>query len=236
MTLDESSFANYFAWIKPTNKIENPIEDLLSVIDVLEDDEASAEQLEATTRIIKKYENPEFLEIELESCKLKDSEKEKLLLEYVKKTLREIEGVLQAKGLNDFYKLCDMSSKFKYFKLRVFNEFKRTSFSALMENPEKNGIDVYLKNFFETHGNKSFQTTVWLTLFFKLLKTGRSRLKGRPSTLSRESGRILPWITSRWNRMTKTHYSVLSQSYSSSILLKNVKPITSYLLANLHMI
>lgn len=159
--MDESSFARYFEWMKPITKQTHPIEDLMYVLDVVRDEETPAEELQKATRIIKKYQNADEVDVELDSCEIKKREEERNLLEFAINVISQIQTLFLAKGLTDFIKVCDMSSQFKYFKIRVFDEFKRTNFSILLENHEKGGIDVYLKNFFDTHGkNTSFSSQI----------------------------------------------------------------------------
>lgn len=151
-SLDDSSFGRYFECIKPAKAAPNQVDNLLSFIDIVEDDESTSEELQQAANLVKQAQNQNNFETEFEYYKFISKEEEKAVLEYAKKTLTEIEAFLKEKNLTDFSKLCETTTQFKYFKLRVFNEFKRSNFSMLLENLEANCIDVYLKNLFETHG------------------------------------------------------------------------------------
>lgn len=152
--MDEGSFAKYFDWAKPEQEQPNPIMEMQEVIGILADEESTAEELNYATQILKRYENTDLVDVELESCMVRwRQEEEANLIEFAKNIMMQIQLFLVEKGLNNFNKLSDTTSQFKFFKLRTFDEFRRTNFSVLIENPEKGGIDVYMKNFYDTFGN-----------------------------------------------------------------------------------
>lgn len=148
--MDDSTFNKFFTWMKPSEKYQNPIRDLLHFINTIDDSSASAEELKAVSDLIKKYQN-ENIDSEIEACELKQKADSKVLSEYIDNVVSQIQAMVLEKGYTQYNEVCH-DSKLKYFKLRAFNELKQTNFSLLMENMEDNGIDVYLKNFYDTWG------------------------------------------------------------------------------------
>lgn len=153
LNMDESSFAKYFEWMPLMKSQTNPVEDLVSLINVAEDEESTGEELQDVAKLIKKYQDVDNVDHELPSCQIRERKQEELLLEFIGKSIIQIQTLLVDKNINNFEKACEMSSQFKYYKMRVFEEFKRVNFSMLLESNMKQGIEIYLKNFYETHGN-----------------------------------------------------------------------------------
>lgn len=151
MNLEDSSFDKFFERFSE-KPVENQSEEILDALDILEDDEADAEQLQELTALVKKAESNDRIDAEIQSCKFKGPNEEKTFTETLLSSIREIEAFYsESLGCDSFAKIA-LSPTTKFTKLRYFQDGKRRNLSFMIESPETERYKVYMKNLFETYG------------------------------------------------------------------------------------
>lgn len=134
------------------------------MIDIISDQDADAGELKEVAEMISKYETNQEENFEIPTVRFKDGASEEAALEQLTLALSEFESYLKTKGMETFNQV-DAAQPVKYYKIKL-GEKKRRSGFFLQENLEKNCVDVYLKNFFETHGRLAFSFGSSLTTIY----------------------------------------------------------------------
>lgn len=148
VSFDESSFGMYFEEINQKNSDAAKI---AKVINTFHDEDAGKEDLEEVMDLTSQCEGEDEGVSEMIGVRLKEEKFEKILFELFQSSLSEFSVYLKEKG---YPKLDCIASeeKIKYLKLKFANECKKRSGLLVRDAPEKSAVEVYLKNFYETHG------------------------------------------------------------------------------------
>lgn len=153
VSLDQLSFTRYMTEIPLLSSSRSPNADLIELIDIFSDENATAEELQMANVIACKYEGNEQENFEIPAVKFKDEEQEEAFYDQINSALTELEGFLKTKQINSFDQIAS-DLPLKYIKVNISGESQRKCAFYLQDNNEKHCVDVYMKNFFETHGKK----------------------------------------------------------------------------------
>lgn len=153
VVMDMRSFDQYFERVQLT-PAQNISEMIVELIEILEDETAEAEELDRLQKMIKAYGDEKSSNEDLEAVRFKGDKEEEMFLEMLGQTLFHMQGYLIEKGFDSIEKVNDTSTV-KYLKIRINNGDKK-DMVMVVEQPEKMEFKVYLKNFYETHGNSFF--------------------------------------------------------------------------------
>lgn len=128
---------------------------ILQTTDILEDEDADADELKEVEAIVKRAENVDEVREEIQVCKFKGQNEEKAFVDSLMDTLIEIETFLGALGYDSFDKITAPQTT-KFTKLRYFQEGKKRNVAFMAEQPETEKYRVHMKNFFQTYGIQTY--------------------------------------------------------------------------------
>lgn len=150
--LDQVLMEQYMTNIPPLKVSKDPIPEIIKLMDTLSDADATAEELKEAAELILHYQGIEEENFEIPTIKLKDEAVEIALIDQINLAVSEFEDFIKSRGCRTFEQMvCNLP--LKYYKIKIFGENKRKTGFYLRENFQTNCVDVFMKNFFETHGN-----------------------------------------------------------------------------------
>ena len=154
VTIDAEMMKKYFPYVDNNYGKHDEIHDVISIVENMNEKESEPEKMENIKQIIDKYnQDPEDTtekEFFLES--FKKTFLQEILL-FFDKFLEQFEIFLNALGYKS-YKDVSENESFLFFKINVWSDFLKYRFYIIRDNLEKRGLEVYLKNAFETNGFK----------------------------------------------------------------------------------
>lgn len=154
MTFDLEIMKKYFPYVDNNYGKHDEMHDLITIVENMRDQEKSNEneQIEQIQQIISKYdhdqEDSNQKEYFLESFK-KTYHQE--ILTFLNKFIEQFELFLVSLDLKN-YKDITESEVFMFFKVNAWSEFSKFRMSSIIENFEKKGLGIYMKNGFESNG------------------------------------------------------------------------------------
>lgn len=130
---------------------EHPKAKMIKLMDILTDEDATAEDMKEAADMISKHETSPEEQFEIPAVKFKNEQQEADFGEQIKLALTDLENYVKTKGIVTFEQLAS-ENPVKYLRIKISGENKRRSGIFLQENLMKSCTDVFIKNFFETHG------------------------------------------------------------------------------------
>ncbi len=113
------------------------------------DDDADVEEFNECKETCKKMANPDRIdEEEMETFRIIDlgaTQNEIVTI------LKELDRFFQSLDISTMSQLTD-EKEVKYFKVKINGKTKKSTLHFVWDRPEKQALDVYLKNFYETCG------------------------------------------------------------------------------------
>ena len=152
LTLDQTSFDQYWREVAPVTPEQSPSNRLLKVLDTITGEDADADELREVMDLIQKADSIQSEDAELTTVRFLSTEKE---ASFTKLLLSHIDGIqefVQQKQIKVFEPITEDSPCY-YLKLKIWDYSKKRCLVYLRENVPASVIEITLKNLYESYCN-----------------------------------------------------------------------------------
>ena len=154
VVLDQEIMKKFFPYVDNNYGKHDEIDDVITIIENMSEKEPEKADIEQTHQIIKKYDHEQEEKTEreflLESFK-KTFQQE--ILVFFDKFIEQFEIFLNSLDLKNYKNIVE-NENFLFFRVSVWGEFNKFRLHSIKAQPEQKGLNIHLKNAFETYGHK----------------------------------------------------------------------------------